>query len=93
MIRKPKKPTSTLLRRYFLGLFAFFTGTLLCRSLSLSFFVLCLLLCLVLGVWVVRKHGKAKGFSGFLIFIGFVNILWVSGFVNFFSLFAFLENK
>ena len=77
MIRKPKKPTSTLLCRYFLGLFAFCAGTLLRCSLSF-FLVLCLLLCLVLGVWVVRKRGKAKGFSGF---------------VNFFSLFAFLENK
>ena len=32
-------------------------------------------------------------FLGLLIFFGFVNILWVSRFVNFFSLFAFLENK
>ena len=35
------------------------------------FFVLCLLLCLVLGVWVVRKRGKAQGF------FGFVNFFWV----------------
>ena len=41
-------------------------------SLSLSLFlVLCLLLFLVLGVWVVRKCGKAKRFSRF------VNIFWV----------------
>ena len=58
------------------------------------FLVLCLLLCLVLGVWVVRKRGKAKGSSRFVnFFFGFVNILWVSRFVNFFSLFAFLENR
>ena len=77
MIRKPKKPTSTLLCRYFLGLFAFWASTVLRCSLFF-FLVLCLLLCLVFCVWVVRKCGKAKGFFGF---------------VNFFSLFAFLENK
>ena len=70
----------------------FFASMLLRYSLCFFFFflVLCLLLCLVLGVWVVRKHGKQRDFLGFLIFIGFVNILWVSGVVNFFSLFAFL---
>ena len=47
-------------------------------SLSLSFFlVLCLLLCLVLGVWMVRKRGKQRDFLGLLIFSRFVNIFWV----------------
>ena len=39
-------------------------STLLCHSfyfIIIIIFFLCLLLCLVLGVWVVRKHGTAKG--------------------------------
>ena len=36
---------------------------------------------------------KQRDFLGLLIFSEFVNIFWVSGFVNFFSLFSFLENK
>ena len=52
--------------------------------------------CLVfVGVWVVRKCGKAKGFSGFVHFF-FLGLLIFSGFLGlliFFSLFAFLENK
>ena len=40
-----------------------FAGTLL----RLFFFFL--LLCLVLGVWVVRKHGKAEGNIYFLILV------------------------
>ena len=59
--------------------------------LSFFFLVLCLLLCLVLGVWVVRKRGKVKGFSGFVNF--FLGLLIFFGFINFFSLFAFLENR
>ena len=50
----------------------FFAGMLLRYSFCFFFFlVLCLLLCLVLDVWVVRKCGKAKGFSRF------VNFFWV----------------
>ena len=68
----------------------------------LSFFlflVLCLLLCLVLDdCWCLggEKMWESKGIFwvclfllGLLIFSGFL----LSGFVNFFSLFAFLENK
>ena len=97
MIRKPKKPTSMLLRHYFLGLFAFFAGMLLRRSLSFFWFCVCyfawclvfgwwenvgkqreiyiflfwydlwiytwfwVFFFLVLGVWLLRKCGKAKG--------------------------------
>ena len=71
-----------------------------CCHFSLSITLLqytfsCLLLCLVLGVWVVRKCGKAKGFSGFVHFF-FLGLLIFSGFLGlliFFSLFAFLENR
>ena len=57
--------------------------------LSFFFLVLCLLLCLVLGVWVVRKRGKVKGFSGFVKF--FLGLLIFSGFINFFFFVCFLR--
>ena len=58
-----------------------FTGTLLVvLTFSFWFYVCYFAWCLVFGDLVVRKRGKAKGFSGF------VNILWVSRFVNFFFL-------
>ena len=67
---------AAVLSLYHTTLVHFFAGTLLRRSLSFFFFlVLCLLLCLVLGVWVVRKCGKANGFFGFVNFFFFVCFL------------------
>ena len=60
MIRKLKKPTSTLLCRYFLGLFAFCVGTLLRCSLSFFFdFVFATLL----SAWCLggEKTWESKG--------------------------------
>ena len=66
----------------------------------LSFFlflVLCLLLCLVLDdCWCLggEKMWESKGIFWVCLFIYlFLGLLIFSGFVNFFSLFAFLENK
>ena len=39
-----------------------------------------LLLCLVLGVWVVRKHGKAEGNIYFLILVWSLNIYMILSF-------------
>ena len=50
-------------------------STLLCHSFFYFLFFLCLPLCLVLGVWVVRKCGKAKG--NIYIFFLFWYVLWI----------------
>ena len=63
MIRKLKKPTSTLLRCYFLGLFAFFARTLLRRSLFLSLFFFGFVFATLLGAWCLggEKMLESKG--------------------------------
>ena len=60
MIRKSKKPTGTLLHRYFLGLFAFFAGMLLRHSL---FFFFGFVFATLLGTWCLggEKTWESKG--------------------------------